>query len=47
MSAFNHFVVSQTDYIDKVIKACLDCGMGYVELTSPMVVKAALRADGF
>lgn len=26
-----------TDYIDIVIKACLDCGVGYVELTSPMV----------
>ena len=26
-----------TDYIDTIIKACLDCGVGYVELTSPMV----------
>ena len=26
-----------TDYIDTVIKACVDCGVGYVELTSPMV----------
>src|SRR5690349_110 len=26
-----------TDYIDTVVKACLDCGVGYVELTSPMV----------
>ena len=26
-----------TDYIDTVIKACLDCSVGYVELTSPMV----------
>ena len=25
------------DYIDTVIQACLDCGVGYVELTSPMV----------
>jgi sugar phosphate isomerase/epimerase len=26
-----------TDYIDTIIQACLDCGVGYVELTSPMV----------
>jgi hypothetical protein len=39
MSAFNHIVVCQTNYISEVIKACLDCGMGYAELTSPMVVK--------
>jgi sugar phosphate isomerase/epimerase len=27
----------ETDYIDTVVKACIDCGVGYVELTSPMV----------
>jgi sugar phosphate isomerase/epimerase len=26
-----------TDYIDTIVKACVDCGVGYVELTSPMV----------
>ncbi len=25
------------DYIDTIIQACLECGVGYVELTSPMV----------
>ncbi len=27
----------EMDYIDTVVKACIDCGVGYVELTSPMV----------
>lgn len=26
-----------TDYIDTIIKACVECGVGYVELTNPMV----------
>ena len=35
-----------TDYIDTVIKACLDCGVGYVELTSPMVEPPTVLPGG-
>ena len=34
------------DYIDTIVKACVECGVGYVELTSPMVEPANTLPGG-
>jgi sugar phosphate isomerase/epimerase len=34
------------DYIDTIVKACVECGIGYVELTSPMVEPANTLPGG-
>jgi sugar phosphate isomerase/epimerase len=34
------------DYIDIVVKACVECGVGYLELTSPMVEPANTLPGG-
>lgn len=34
------------DYIDTIVKACVECGIGYVELTSPMVGPANTLPGG-
>src|SRR5690242_2790540 len=34
------------DYIDTIVKACVECGVGYVELTSPMVEPASTLPGG-
>jgi len=35
-----------TDYIDTIVQACVDCGVGYVELTSPMVEPPTILPGG-
>lgn len=37
---------AEGDYIDTIVKACVECGVGYLELTSPMVEPANTLPGG-